>query len=198
MSNVSRTPTADEINALPKHVRDYIHWLATDADPGHTLQRNYFLEQENAGLRSYLKDMLEEKGVFKNVFERGGFALLEAPIKCGSCQQAIEADLMTGTRCGCTALAEHIRDLEAWSKGSGGANAPSPLPQAVMQTEKSHNEWPADLVDNAAIRQCMYRAEADFHKGSKSFLTKREQGHIMGLFRNVVAAFVNTITQTRE
>lgn len=142
--NVSRMPTAQEINALPQHVQDYIHWLATDADPGHTLQRNYALEQENAGLR------------------------------------------------------EMIRELKPRVPAVVGGLHPKALPQEVQQTQRSHNEWPADLVDNAAIRQCMYRAEADFHKGSKSFLTKREQGHIMGLFRNVVTAFVNTIIQTRE
>ena len=72
------------------------------------------------------------------------------------------------------------------------------LPQEVMQTQRSESEWPGTIVDNAAIRQCMYRAEADFHKGSKEFLTKREQGHIMGLFRNVVAAFVANITKPKE
>lgn len=45
-------PTPDNINALPKPLRDFIHHLSTEADPAGTTADNYRLRQENAGLRT--------------------------------------------------------------------------------------------------------------------------------------------------
>lgn len=43
--------TAAEINKLPQRVRDYIHWLETDADPQGTIRENFRLRDENKNLR---------------------------------------------------------------------------------------------------------------------------------------------------
>lgn len=192
--NVSRTPTADEINALPQHVRDYIHWLATDADPAGTLMRNYFLEQQNAQLRALLEQEFNVLPPNLGHFNCAGDYVLPDGTKIPervAMRQAPVPTVVGGMRP--KVLYESNPSGPSWAQQRF-----LDLPQEIQQTQRSHNEWPTDLVDNAALRQCMYRAEADFHKGSKSFLTKREQGHIMGLFRNVITAFVNTITQTRE
>lgn|GEM_PF-4884814 len=38
MTKLLSPPTADEINALPQHIRDYIHNLETNADPAGTVR----------------------------------------------------------------------------------------------------------------------------------------------------------------
>jgi len=181
--NVSRTPTAEEIRALPQHVQDYIHWLATDANPAGTLQRNYFLEQQNAQLQALLtKELGVVGGMHPKVVHLSnpqGPSWVQQRFldpKCGTCEEPIWPDPLTGTKCGCTPK----------------------IPQAVMQTERSKNSWPELAVDNPFIRQLMYRAEADFHKASKGYLTKRDQGYVMGMFRNVLSAFANALTSSGE
>lgn len=42
---------ASEVNTLPEHVRKYIMWLETDADPAGTVRDNFRLTEENAALR---------------------------------------------------------------------------------------------------------------------------------------------------
>lgn len=44
-------PIADEINDLPRRVRNYIHWLETESDPAGTIRDNFRLREENAALR---------------------------------------------------------------------------------------------------------------------------------------------------
>lgn len=155
--NVSRMPTAEEISALPQHVQDYIHWLATDADPASTLQRNYFLEQQNAQLQALVTQELAVSGGMH-------------PKACLPTKDEERARNYLKVR----------------------------LEQAVLQTQRSKNEWPEMAVDNPLIRQLMYRAEADFHKASKRYLTKRDQGYVMGMFRNVLSAFANALTSSGE
>lgn len=46
---------AAETNALPEHVRKYIMWLETDADPAGTIRENFRLNEENAALRILTK-----------------------------------------------------------------------------------------------------------------------------------------------
>lgn len=42
------TPTADNINALPRPVRDYIHSLETNADPAGMVRENAILKHDIA------------------------------------------------------------------------------------------------------------------------------------------------------
>jgi hypothetical protein len=44
-------PTPENINALPKPLRRYIHDLQTNVDPAGTMRENFRLRQENAALR---------------------------------------------------------------------------------------------------------------------------------------------------
>lgn len=189
--NVSPTPTAEEINALPQNVQDYIHWLVTDADPASTLQRNYFLEQQNAQLRALLEKEFNLLPPQLGHFNCAGDYILpngqKIPEQAALRQGSVYLDH----------AAPMVEERDARSRRYLELRKEA-LPQSVMQTQSSEKAWPDQPVDNPAIRQCMYRAEADFHKGSKSFLTKREQGHIMGLFRNVLSAFVDTITSPKE
>lgn len=197
--NVSRMPTAEEINALPQHVRDYIHWLATDADPASTLQRNYFLEQQNAQLQALLTQELDVVGgmhpkVTYLSNPQGPSRVQEEFLKqkCGTCEEAIWPCPIMGTRCACTPT------LPTKDEERARNYLKVRLEQAVMQTQRSKNSWPELAVDNPFIRQLMYRAEADFHKASKGYLAKRDQGYVMGMFRNVLSAFANALTSSGE
>jgi hypothetical protein len=56
--------TDDEINALPKRVRDYIHELSTRADPAFEVQQRWALIEQRDGLVARvreLEDMLSRK-----------------------------------------------------------------------------------------------------------------------------------------
>lgn len=46
----------EEINALPEHVRKYVMWLETEADPAGTIRENFRLNEENAALRALIRD----------------------------------------------------------------------------------------------------------------------------------------------
>lgn len=46
--------TAEEVNALPERVRQYIHFLETDCDSAGTIRENWCLREENAALRQKL------------------------------------------------------------------------------------------------------------------------------------------------
>ena len=50
----SWTPTAENINALPRPLRQYIHDLQTNTDLVETMRENFRLRQENAALRKKL------------------------------------------------------------------------------------------------------------------------------------------------
>lgn len=52
-----------EINELPEHVRKYIMWLETDADPAGTIRENFRLNEENKALRVMLErvDTMQEQ-----------------------------------------------------------------------------------------------------------------------------------------
>lgn len=52
---VSGLPS-DEVSALPEHVRKYIMWLETNADPAGTVRENFRLTEENAGLRAMIAE----------------------------------------------------------------------------------------------------------------------------------------------
>ncbi len=54
-------PTPENINALPKPLRDYIHHLETDADPAGTTAENFRLRQENKDLRQECEQLHNDK-----------------------------------------------------------------------------------------------------------------------------------------
>jgi len=47
-------PTDEAISALPKGLRDYIHHLATHADPQMTIQENFLLREQVRQLEAML------------------------------------------------------------------------------------------------------------------------------------------------
>jgi hypothetical protein len=55
------TPTTDNINALPRPLRRYIHDLQTNADPAGTLRENFRLRRENAALRKGCETLANKK-----------------------------------------------------------------------------------------------------------------------------------------
>lgn len=44
--NARRVPTAAEVNALPDHIRNYIAWIETEADPSGSLRSDMYLRCE--------------------------------------------------------------------------------------------------------------------------------------------------------
>lgn len=50
-----------EVNALPEHVRKYIMWLETDADPAGTIRENFRLNEENKALRVLVSKQAERE-----------------------------------------------------------------------------------------------------------------------------------------
>lgn len=52
--------TPDEINALPKRVRDYIHELETRADPALEVQQRWALIEQRDGLVARVREMEAE------------------------------------------------------------------------------------------------------------------------------------------
>ncbi len=52
-------PSSAEINSLPQPIRDYIMWLETNADPGHTLQANFQLRHNQQAVFSLLEGLQE-------------------------------------------------------------------------------------------------------------------------------------------
>ena len=50
----SWTPTAENVDALPRPLRQYIHDLQTNTDLVETMRENFRLRQENAVLRKKL------------------------------------------------------------------------------------------------------------------------------------------------
>jgi len=60
----SWTPTAENLYALPKPLRRYIHDLQTNVDCVETMRENFRLWQENAALRKKLAGTFNETGPF--------------------------------------------------------------------------------------------------------------------------------------
>jgi hypothetical protein len=56
----SWTPTAENLWALPKPLRRYIHHLQSNVDHVETMRENFRLRQENAALRKKLAGTLSE------------------------------------------------------------------------------------------------------------------------------------------
>ena len=56
----SWTPTAENLWALPKPLRRYIHHLQSNVDHVETMRENFRLRQENAALRKKLAGQLSE------------------------------------------------------------------------------------------------------------------------------------------
>lgn len=52
---------ANEINALPQRVRDYIMWIETDADPAGTIQSEYSLREQRDGLVVKIREVEVER-----------------------------------------------------------------------------------------------------------------------------------------
>lgn len=77
--------SADEVNALPERVRKYIMWLETNADPGHTMQDNFRLIEENAGLR----DLIAERAAAVTAVPAG---------PCGYCCPNCGRDYQSGQK----------------------------------------------------------------------------------------------------
>ena len=55
------TPTAENINALPKPLRRYIHDLQSNIDPAGMMRENFRLRQEVASLRKQLRAKSKEQ-----------------------------------------------------------------------------------------------------------------------------------------
>jgi hypothetical protein len=78
-SDTSYPPTADEVNALPTNLRQWIHQLETDADPAGTIRRAVLLEQENAQLRALVVQSETELAAMRLASAETFEALLDAP-----------------------------------------------------------------------------------------------------------------------
>ncbi len=57
----SWTPTAENISALPKPLRRYIHDLQTDVDPAATMRENFRLWREIVSLKKQLAVKASER-----------------------------------------------------------------------------------------------------------------------------------------
>ena len=64
----SWTPTAENLYALPKPLRRYIHDLEASADPVETMRENFRLRQENAALRKLAGTLSEIRPFFADHF----------------------------------------------------------------------------------------------------------------------------------
>ncbi|WP_028970173.1 hypothetical protein [Sphingomonas sp. URHD0057] len=57
--------TPDEINALPKRVRDYIHEIETRADPAFEVQQRWALIEQRDGLVVRVRELEAELAAVK-------------------------------------------------------------------------------------------------------------------------------------
>lgn len=62
-------PTAAEINALPDHLRSYIHDLEVNLDPAGEVRRCRLAEDENRMLRAKLAELVRDNDAARLVME---------------------------------------------------------------------------------------------------------------------------------
>ena len=77
------TPTAENINALPEGVRDYIHQLETFTGSAGLIQENAALREENQALRRMLAEAPEAQVI----------TVLELPWNPSVCAIEVYADI---------------------------------------------------------------------------------------------------------